>query len=158
MMLLLDPLPTNCCGCIMTKYVGPSCTTCGLVLWALLKWDRGSVWLNKTSSHMLGNWYLCNISVQEWIIDPCMHSLLDGPGRGIWILTQNGENVQFKMMSWGVSMVIKGEKFPEMFLYPFSKGNEKFSFLYSEGIWGGKCYIVAAMGTSDEKDCGLFHP
>ena len=35
---------------------------------------------------------LSSIPVSGWIIDPYVHSLLDGPGEDIWLPTQSGES------------------------------------------------------------------
>ena len=33
-----------------------------------------------------------NVPAKECIIDPYVHSLLDGPGESMWLPTHNGEN------------------------------------------------------------------
>ena len=64
----------------------------------------------------VGQVVLPKVPVKRWIIEPYVHSLLGGPGEGMWPPTNNGEIVQVSMMTWGVGMVINGGRCPEIFL------------------------------------------
>ena len=57
---------------------------------------------------LVGQLQLLNIPIQEWIIDPDVHGLLDGPWDIVGLPTHYGEVVHNDMMSCGIDMVIDG--------------------------------------------------
>ena len=72
---------------------------------------------NKTSSHIWDSWYFSVFLSDGWIIDPCVHGLLDGPSEVVWFPTHNGKIIHIGMLTCDVDMVINGGRFPEMFLW-----------------------------------------
>ena len=123
MVMPQDAMPSDCWA---FRQCGSPALPCELVLFTLLKWEglfevRSRV-LNKTIPS-LGYLVLPSVPVEGWIIEPCVHSLLDGPSEGIWLPSNSGLIVQFIMMTWGVGMVIIGKvpwyvpsTFPQRFL------------------------------------------
>ena len=95
--MLQDPIPTNYWCCRHSLVV--------LVQWTRFTLEGGFIFswqsavLIKTSFYMWGSWYLPNIPVEGWIINPQEHSLLDGPSNGMCLPTHNGGIIQFGMMS-----------------------------------------------------------
>ena len=70
---------------------------------------------------------LAFVPIREWIIDPNVHGLLDGPGDDVCLPTHYVENVHTDAMTLGVTMVIEGEGGPEIILEPFLKGLHQFT-------------------------------
>ena len=72
---------------------------------------------------------LANVPFEGWIINPDVHGLLDGPCDVVHLPIQYEEVAQLDVMISGVGMVIDGERGPEMFLEPFSRGPSRLPFL-----------------------------
>ena len=57
----------------------------------------------------MGQLKLAYVPVKEWIIDPDVHGLLDGPCDVVHLPTQNGNILHTDMMTRGVTVVTDGE-------------------------------------------------
>ena len=77
----------------------------------------------------LGQLEFANDPIQGWIIDPDVYGLLDGPCDVVHLPTHYEEVINPDVMTCGVSMVIDGEKSPEMFPKPFLIGPCRFPYV-----------------------------
>ena len=70
----------------------------------------------------MGKIELANVPIEQWIIDPDEHGLLDGPCDVVQLSSHYGEAVHTGVMTCGVGMVIDGGRCPKIFPEPFPKG------------------------------------
>ena len=70
-----------------------------------------------------------NVLIEEWIIDPDAHGLLDG-SYVLPLPTHYGEVINTDMITCSVDMIIDGGRDPKMFPDPFPKGPCKFPYTF----------------------------
>ena len=72
---------------------------------------------------------LAYVTIKGWIIDPDVHSLLDGHGDVLCLPTHYGEIDHTDGMTRGVTMVIDRRGGPEIFLKPYPKSPWQFTYV-----------------------------